>query len=376
MGDLVLNGLQVALPLDDFLRVDATRQVAGGGALLGRVREEPCPVEFDIPQELRQFLDVVVGLAGEADDEAGAEGGVGVGGADVLDQCPIGLSPAGTLHVPQQALRGVLEGQVEVGGDLWIGSHLLDQAAPDLAGIQVEEADHAYALHLRQGGDEVDDVGLAGSVVEVAAVGCQVLGNEHDLAHSCLGEGLHLGADLDRPTRPLLSPDEGDRTERARLVASLRHLHVGVRGGGCGAGHLVEDVHHGTAPDLDRLPAGQAVEGRHEVAVGAQAQDGVDLRECLLDLHAETLGHTAEHDRARSRLGGVLGGEDRLHRLPTGIFDESAGVDHDHVRLVDGARSHVARLRQHRLQLLGVDLVLGAAQGGQVVRRPHGFSWR
>src|SRR5918996_2967669 len=80
--DLVLQLLDPLDPGPGGDLRDAATQVQGGGAVLGRPGEERDPVEAGRLQERLQLAHVGGALAREAEDEVGAEGGVGVQGAD------------------------------------------------------------------------------------------------------------------------------------------------------------------------------------------------------------------------------------------------------------------------------------------------------
>jgi hypothetical protein len=121
---------------------------------------------------------------------------------------------------------------------------------------------------------------------------------------------------------------------------------------------------------------GELVEGGHELAVAVEPEHGVDFGEGGGHIDAEALGHAPDHHRPRPGPAGFLDLEDRLDRLATGVLDEGAGVDHDHVGFVRTGGGEVSRLGQHGVELLRVDLVLGAAQGGQVVGGAQGRSRR
>jgi hypothetical protein len=57
----------------------------GAGAFFVGVAEDAEPVELCFGDEVFEDLDVFRGFAGEADDEAGAEGDAGDGGADLVE---------------------------------------------------------------------------------------------------------------------------------------------------------------------------------------------------------------------------------------------------------------------------------------------------
>src|SRR5215218_7150343 len=157
---------------------DAAVQAEGGRAVLGRPGEEGHPVEAGRLQERLQLAHVGPALAREAEDEVGAEGGVGVEGADPPDQVEEALGRAAAAHAPQHGRAGVLQRQVEVAADDRVGGHLLEQPGRELVGLEVVEADPAQAVDPGQVAQQVDQ-GLAAA--QVLAVAGRVLGNQADL---------------------------------------------------------------------------------------------------------------------------------------------------------------------------------------------------
>ena len=68
------------------------------GAFFVRVAEDAEPVEFGFSDELFEDFEVRGGFAGEADDEAGAEGDAGDGGADLFEGFEEDLRAGAALH--------------------------------------------------------------------------------------------------------------------------------------------------------------------------------------------------------------------------------------------------------------------------------------
>ena len=147
----------------------------------------------------------------------------------------------------------------------------------------------------------------------------------------------------------------GDGAEAAGAVAPLGHLHVGPGRGGCRS-RQVEEVEGGRR----RGSAGLAAEG-HGHGVG-EAGDGVDLRKGGGELRARPLGEAPGDDQAGALAAGVRQREDRVDRLLAGLLDEGAGVD-DHEVGVGGVVDRLHAVGQQLAdQLVGVDLVLRAAE--------------
>ena len=126
--------------------------------------------------------------------------------------------------------------------------------------------------------------------------------------------------------------DGADRQQRAAVARGVRHERA--------AG---EDV---VEPVADR-------------AVVVEAEDG-GLGQRAGQLGAVPLGHAADGDHGGA---GVGRGEDRVDGVLLGRLDEAAGVDQDGVGAVGVVHQLVALGGQPAGQLLGVDLVAGAAEG-------------
>ena len=111
--------------------------------------------------------------------------------------------------------------------------------------------------------------------------------------------------------------------------------------------------------------------GRHVERL-AESGDLVDLGKLRCQLVAVALGHAAGDHQAGAVATLVVEREDRVDRLATGLVDERAGVHHDEV----GERGVVGRfhaVREQRAdQLVGIDVVLRAAERLDVEPLGHG----
>ena len=114
-GDGVLQLGALAQALEGELGRHLVGQPGGVGAVLVGEGEEAGPVELGRVEELEQQVVVALGLARVAEDERGAEGGVGLGGPDVGDAAQEALAVAPAPHAGEMRARHVLEGEVEVG---------------------------------------------------------------------------------------------------------------------------------------------------------------------------------------------------------------------------------------------------------------------
>jgi hypothetical protein len=87
---------------------------------------------------------------------------------------------------------------------------------------------------------------------------------------------------------------------------------------------------------------------------------------------AVALGHAPGDDQLGAILARVAEGKDGVDRFLARRFDEGAGVDDDDVGLIGGARRREPVGQQRSDQLVGIDLVLRAAEGLHPKSARHG----
>ena len=123
-ADLLLELHQLAAAgLDGALGdLECGVEFEGFGALFVGVGEDAEPVDACGLDEVFEFLVVGFGLAGEADDEAGADDDAGDDAAGLLDEVEEDLRVAAALHALEDAGAGVLERDVEVLGDVVVAA--------------------------------------------------------------------------------------------------------------------------------------------------------------------------------------------------------------------------------------------------------------
>ena len=134
-------------------------------------------------------------LAGEADDEAGAEGDAGDGGANFLEGLQEDIGAGAALHGFEHGGRGVLERDVEIFADVVVLRDGVEQLAGDAVGVGVEEAEPAQAV---DAGELVEEGGEAVFDAEIFAVAGGVLADEGDFLDAA---GDELAGLRRRPTR-------------------------------------------------------------------------------------------------------------------------------------------------------------------------------
>ena len=277
------------------------------------------------------------------------------------------------VHGLQHTVADVLEGEVDVLEEAGIGLELLNQLVGDLVGVAVQNADPG---DIRLLGDLADQLGQGIAAVEILAVAGGILSNQRQLLDA---QGVHvlgLGHHVLHGTGAELAADGGDGAVGAAVVTALGDLEVGgVVGGGEDAVAAQTDgvlVLKGAILLAcgDVLALGllfYCLDGVHDVVDTAYAEKSVHLGQLLQDLLAVALGETARDDDALQ--GAVLLEpglvQDVVDGLLLGAFNEGAGVDDDDV-CVDILRGQLVARGHHLVEHdLGIQLVLGTAEGDE-----------
>ncbi len=154
-------------------------QSVGACAVLVGVGEGAHPVELGFADEVAEFFEFFFGLAGEADDERGAQGQVGDGAAHFRDRAQEDVGSAAALHALQHRGRGVLQRHVHVGADFFVLRDRVEQLAGDFVGIGVEKT---HPAQIFDAGEFFEQQGQAIFQAEVFAVAGGVLADERDFA--------------------------------------------------------------------------------------------------------------------------------------------------------------------------------------------------
>ncbi len=422
LADGSLDAHQGAAALFDDFGGDLFAEVEGFGAVFVGVAEGAHPIESGFADEVGELGEVLLGFAREADDEGGSEDDAGDGGADLFDGLEEDVGVGSALHALEDVAGGVLQGDIEVFADVVVAGDGVEEAAGDLVGIGVEEAEPADAVNF---GEAVEELGEAVFEVEIFAVTGGVLANEGDFADALLDELMGLGDDGLETAGAELAAKIGDDTETAGMVAALGDLDVGGgSGGGAEAGgvFVVEILGKGGLRAIP-LVAGETALGFAEVAFGAGgddggrsrrsgsersgrsrvdsggddggqdrkgrgsgfaaagsdagggedalefagADDGVDLRNILLDFVAITLDQASGNDEFPGFAVGLEAGhlEDGVDGFLFGGVDEGAGIHDEHVGglgIADDAGAGVIEEAHHNF---AIDEILGAAEADE-----------
>ena len=255
----------------------------------------------------------------------------------------------------------MLQGQVEVRHAC--GQDRRDQFVGEVRRVEVEQPhpghDLARRLHQRH------EPPLAAT--PVPAVGGQVLSHKNNLRDT---QGLDLGKDRSGRARALRSPETGDGAVATAPVAALGDLHVGPGRPRRWAGQ-VQEIHAWQVDLGARRQPPAPPPRRPEADRLTETGHSIDGRAILTQFGPDPLREAARHHEARSRPPASRQVVDRLQRLAPGVGDEGARVHHDEVRLGGILGRPVAVGGESPGDLVGVDLVLGAAQSLQPVPPRH-----
>ena len=317
-------------------------------------------IEALLGHESEQVLEVLLGFAGEAHDEGGAQHRLWQLLADPLQQATGHAGLPGTVHRPQHIGMAVLQRQIQVRqhvGHLPIGrQHLGGEAG----GVGVMHADPGD-LHRAEGAQQFRELGPA---VEVEAVVGGDLADQHQLLHPLGRQLARLGQDAFDRARTLVAAQVGNDAEGAAVVATLGHLEVGHRlTGGAIAGQVLIGHEGGHGAHLVHPLAGlHPFQHAHDVLVIAGAHDRLCFRQGVEQLLLEVLGQASSNNELLALLGQFHQG---AHRFLAGVLDEAARVHHHHGGLAFIGAHAVAGLGEQAEHVFGVDSVLFAAQMGE-----------
>jgi len=265
----------------------------------------------------------------------------------------------------------VLERDVEVGHDLAVRRHRLDQAVGHVAGIGVH---HANPGHVWHGNNElVEQRRQPVFLAQVVAVVGRILGDQDQLLHAAVAQAARLVEDAIRRAADRRALDGRDRAEGARAAAAIRDLEIG-------AGALHRDPAHAALVGAHRHGLVGQVVDRLRVFARAQPPHQVDdVHPAARADHAVQPGHLARQIapvalREASRGDQVLvrrfvGGQlaQRVEAFLAGGLDEAAGVDDQHLGaagVVGAAQTRAFQQGGHRV---GIDGVFRAAEAEQII---------
>ena len=209
---------------------------------------------------------------------------------------------AGRRMRAQRRGVGVLQRHIQVGQDLRVGGHHLDQPVGDVAGVGVHDAD---PIDLR-GGLRPGCSSRCGQPIfhaQVVAVIGGILGDQDHLAHAHVLQAAGLGQDRLHRAADGGAFDQRDGAEGARAAAAIGDLQIGA-----GALHgdalraMLVGAHRGSIRAGGRAAAGACARAElldhvDNIHPAAGAQDAVDARHLAGNFSAVALGQAAGGDQ-------------------------------------------------------------------------------
>ncbi len=376
-GDLLLEGDQPVVALLDDGLGDLVVHLGGGGAGPLGVLEGEGVGEAGLADRVHGLLEVLLGLAREADDDVGRDGRVGHRRADLLDDAEEAFLPVGALHRLEHLVRTGLHRHVQLVHHVRGLGHRGDHVVGEVARVRRGEADALQAVDLA---GRAQQLGERLTVAQVGAVGVDVLAEQRDLDDALADQRLDLGEDVAGAAVLLLAAQRGDDAEGAGVVAAdrdrdpggVRRLAAGGQRGGEGLQRL-QDLHLGLLLDPGALQqCGQVPD-----VVGAE--DHVDPRRLAHDGVAVLLRQAAADGDLHALVPGLGRRElpEVAVQLVVGVLADGAGVEDHQVGVTLLRGLHVSGVLQQPGEALGVvDVHLTAVRDDLValgiLARTHG----
>ena len=365
--DALLQGDEpVVAVLDDLLRhlVGHRRRGRPGP---DRVLEGECRGEPGGLDHAQGLLEVLLRLAGEADDDVGADRGVRQLGAHPVEDAEELLRAVGPAHGAQDAVGAGLQRHVQLRHDVRGLRHRVDHVVGERRRVRAGEADALEPADLARGAQQLAE---RPTVAELDAVGVDVLAEQGDLDRAVVDQGLDLGQDVAGAAVLLLAAQRRDDAEGAGVVAADRDRHPArVRGVALGGERGGEGLQRLEDLDLGGVVVPRALEQAGKRAHVVRAEDDVHPRRLLQDDVLVLLGEAAADGDLHPLVAPLDAGEvaEIAVELVVRVLAHGARVDDDDVRLrtVGG---HVTGRLQGTAQPLGVVHVHLAPERAHLVR--------
>ena len=353
--------------LFDFLR-HRVRQRVRGRVAHGLVAEATDAVELGLLEPVEQRLKVLLGLAGEADDERRADGELGDRGAPLADPLQRLRLGGGPLHRFQDLRARVLERHVEIRQQLARG-HQRDQLVDVRIRIHVVQAHPRAELaecrgEIRHARGDLAAAPLGLRVAHVDAVRARVLRDHEQLLDACAHEPLGFPQDVAGRSAPKIAAQARDDAEGAAVIAALGDLQIRVV-----PRRELDALRRDEIDERIVRRRQHGVHGAHHGLVLMRPRDRDHVRVRGADrvgLRAEA----ARHDHAavlRERLA------DRVERFLARAVQEAAGVHDDDVCARVVGRGLVPFRAELAQDPLGIDERLRAAEAHEADFRGAGL---
>ena len=288
--------------------------LGGKGAGARRVLEDERLGEAHAAHEVHRRFEVVLGLAGKADDEVGRDRHVRPRGADHRHAVRILGSRVAALHPGQHRVGPRLGRHVQVRADGGDVAKNLGQAFGHRAGVA---GDEVQACEARRFGDLFDEVRqVPGPSVLASGVLVDRLSQERDLPRPLPHQAADFFDDDGGRAAALRAANVRDHAVGAEVVASAHRGNEGVAGRRAAQGTVDLDLVEGGVQRGERVGIARRVEGDNgagparsgrvdEVGQFGQAAwcaDEVHQRGAASEAVAVLLGHAAEESDHQVRL--------------------------------------------------------------------------
>ena len=252
--------------------------------------------EADRLHGAERLLELLLRLAGKADDHVRRERQSGHRGAQPLDAFEILLARVAPQHALQRARGSALHREVHVLAD---GGHFGERRDDALAEVIRVRAGEPHTPNARHGADASQQVG---EVVPPVVVRVHRLAQQHDLAHSFGDDGLGLTHHVLEPPAALRPACGGNDAVGAAIVAATLH--------GDPCLHAVEPPRREVLVvllEIERrgngaFTAPRAVHQRRQRAIAVRPDHERDVSRLLEQRWAEPLRHAARHAHDAVRL--------------------------------------------------------------------------
>ena len=139
------------------------------------------PLKSLLVNEFAKLLEILLGLAGEADDKGRSYNDIRDLAAKLCNHLADHFSVAVTVHCGKHAVRDVLHGQVNVFENPVVIAHLCNKLVGYLVGIAVK---YPYPRYARRLGDPSEQLGKLVFPVKIKTVAGGVLRNYRKLLYA------------------------------------------------------------------------------------------------------------------------------------------------------------------------------------------------
>ena len=175
-----------------------------------------------LAHDFHRLLVVFFRLAGEADDEVGAERDIGARLAEFFDDVDVKLRRMLAVHQLQHAVGAALQGQMQERHQLVDAAVRGDKIVVHVLGVGGHVADALEAFHVGQLFDDFGKIPCR-AVGAFAVIGVDVLAEQHDFLRALVDHLLRFFHHLRDGAGEFGAARIGHDAEGAELVAAFLH---------------------------------------------------------------------------------------------------------------------------------------------------------